>query len=232
VTSVHPTALIGPGVELGTGVTVGPYVVLTGPCRVGDGAWIGPHATIGTPAEVRGAPHPPVDADPEPDATGISIGERTVIREHVAVHRGVERTTQVGADCYLMAYSHVPHDSWLGSGVTLSSGVHLGGRCWIGPGANLGLGVVVHQRSTIGAHAMMGMQAVVTRPVPPFALAMGVPARVVGANRVGLERLGVDGQTIDAWDAQLAAGEVVHAGGDLLGAHTDRFLAEVAAAAA
>ena len=38
---VHPTAVVGPGVELGTGVEIGPHAVLLGPCRIGDGVRIG-----------------------------------------------------------------------------------------------------------------------------------------------------------------------------------------------
>ena len=32
---IHPTAVLGPGVELGSGNVVGPYAVVLGPCRIG-----------------------------------------------------------------------------------------------------------------------------------------------------------------------------------------------------
>jgi UDP-N-acetylglucosamine acyltransferase len=38
---------------------------------------------------------------------------------------------------------------------------------------------------------MIGMGSVVTRSVPPFALAYGSPARVRGANEVGMRRKGI-----------------------------------------
>jgi UDP-N-acetylglucosamine acyltransferase len=225
VSSIHPSAVIGPHVELGTGVTVGPFAVLTGPCRIGDGVWVGPHAAIGTPPQMRGGHHPVVAAeeDDPSTSTGVLVGAGTVVREFVTIHQGVERATEVGQDCFLMAYAHVPHDAWLGRGVTLSNSVQLGGHTWIDEGANIGLGAVVHQRSTIGAYAMVGMQSAVTKPVPPFAVAVGVPARVTGVNRVGLERLGVDGTVVEALRTGLAAGEVP--GRDLpgLGVHVERF---------
>ena len=61
MSGVHPSAFVGPGVELGVGVTVGPFTAITGPCRIGDEVWIGPHASIGTPSEIRGGPHPSMD---------------------------------------------------------------------------------------------------------------------------------------------------------------------------
>jgi UDP-N-acetylglucosamine acyltransferase len=32
---IHPTAVLGPGVELGSGNVVVPYALVLGPCRIG-----------------------------------------------------------------------------------------------------------------------------------------------------------------------------------------------------
>lgn len=45
--------------------------------------------------------------------------------------------------------------------------------CWIGAGAQILPGVTIHRGCTIGAGA------VVTRDVPAYSLAVGVPARVI-----------------------------------------------------
>ena len=55
---IHPTAVLGEGVELGEDNVIGPFAVIAGPVRIGDGNWIGPHVTIGTPGEDRHRPHP------------------------------------------------------------------------------------------------------------------------------------------------------------------------------
>jgi UDP-N-acetylglucosamine acyltransferase len=89
-----------------------------------------------------------------------------------------------------MTKAHVPHDAVIGNRVTLSCGVLVGGHSRIGEGANLGLGTVIHQRLAIGSGSMIGMSSVVTRHVPPFAKAFGSPARIQGANAVGLGRAG------------------------------------------
>lgn len=192
---IHPTAVVGAGVELGDDVVIGPFAVVLGPAVIGSRTWIGPHVTLGTPAEDRSAPHPAAwDAaptgDPHRDGFGVRIGEGSTIREYAAVHQGTWRTTTVGAGCYLLRGSHVCHDCVVGDGVTLACDAVLGGHTEVGAHATLGLGAVVHQRGRIGPGAMVGMAAAVRRELGPFTLSMGVPARVTGINAVGLARLG------------------------------------------
>jgi len=188
---IHPTAVVGPGVELGTDNTIAPYAVLLGPCVIGDRNWIGPHVSIGTPAQMRDGEHPRA-WDVTAAGEGIVIGSDNVIREYVTIHQPTDHVTRVGSRCYLMSYAHVPHDAVLGDLVTLSNAAQIGGHTIIGEGANLGLGTMVHQRLAIGGGAMVGMGSVVTKSVPPFAVAYGSPARVAGANSVGLTRAGYD----------------------------------------
>jgi UDP-N-acetylglucosamine acyltransferase len=176
---VHPTAVVGPDVELGTGNVVGAYAVLLGPTRLGDDNWIGPHAVLGTPGESRGAEHP---VDDTPCGRGVVIGSGNVFREFSSVHQGLHDVTRIGNACFLMAGGHVGHDVQLDDEVTVANAVMLGGHSWVGRRANLGLGTVVHQRSVIGAGAMVAMGAGVKAPVPPYATVAGSPARVSGVN--------------------------------------------------
>jgi UDP-N-acetylglucosamine acyltransferase len=74
------------------------------------------------------------------------------------------------------------------------------------------MGAIVHQRRVIGGLAMIGMGAVVTRDVPPAALAYGNPCRVHGANRVGMERAGVPVEEIAAVQLAYSVGDVPHVG--------------------
>lgn len=200
---IHPTAVVGDGVELGDGNVVGPYTVIVGPVVIGSENWIGPHCVIGTPASDRSAPHPAGWADqptgdPEQDGFGVRIGDGNRIREYVSVHQGTQRTTSIGSDCYFLRSSHIAHDCIVGDGVTLGSNVVVGGHSEVWSLANLGLGVVVHQHSRIGPGAMVGMGAAVTREIAPFTISRGVPARVSGVNEVGLSRRGASEQAIAA----------------------------------
>ncbi len=207
---IHPTAIVGAGVELGDGNVVGPYTVICGPTRVGDGNWIGPHVCIGGPAEYLAAPHPAswttaADVgDAAPAGAGVVLGHRSRIREFVTINQGVHEPTRLGDDCYLMGRSHLGHDTAVDAGVVLASAVQLAGHVRVGSWANLGLGTVVHQHARIGPGAMVGMGAAVRRDVPPFTIAVGNPARAVGVNEVGLRRLGCDEATVAAVAAYLA----------------------------
>jgi acetyltransferase-like isoleucine patch superfamily enzyme len=46
-------------------------------------------------------------------------------------------------------------------------------------GAHIGIGAIIMPGVTIGEGAVIGAGAVVTKDVPPYSLALGVPARVV-----------------------------------------------------
>lgn len=209
---IHPTAVIGDGVQLGDGNDIGPFAVLVGPLVIGSGNWIGPHCVIGTPASDRSAPHPAgwadePSGDPERDGFGVRIGDGNTIREYSSVHQGTGRETMVGSDCYFLRSAHVAHDSQVGDGVTLGSNVVVGGHSEVWSLANLGLGVVVHQRGVIGPGAMVGMGAAVTREIGPFTISRGVPARVSGLNVVGLSRRGVSDEAIAALEPYVRQAE-------------------------
>ncbi|GAA2020940.1 hypothetical protein GCM10009740_06760 [Terrabacter terrae] len=201
------SAFVGPGVELGVGVSVAPFAVLVGPTRIGD------HVRIGAGTHVGGAPEIATERqndawDGDLDHHEVVIGDHTVLRDHVVIHHGSVRPTVVGEGCHLFSHVYVAHDVQVGNGVTLSAGVSLGGHVTVRRGANLGLNVCVHQRRYVGALAMVGMGTPVTRDVPPFATAYGVPPRVHGANRFGMSRAGLGPDVIEAVTVLLASGRL------------------------
>jgi acetyltransferase-like isoleucine patch superfamily enzyme len=89
----------------------------------------------------------------------------------------------IGADALFAAYCYViggDHDFSDASKAVLaqgrvSAGVAVGEGVWMGAGAKVLDGV------TIGAHAVVGAGAVVRADVPDHAIAVGVPARVIGS---------------------------------------------------
>lgn len=201
---IHPTAVIGPGVRLGEGVSVGPHAVLTGPLVVGDRVWIGAGTTIGAPPEITSARHN-LAWDGDLDHAGVVVEDDAVIRELVVVHQGSRRATTVGAGSWLLNRCYLAHDVALGPGVTISAGVSIGGHATIREGANLGMNATVHQGRHVGDRAMVGMGAAVARDVPPFAKVLGVPLRLRGINAVGMRRAGLPVETIAAVQARYAA---------------------------
>lgn len=201
---VHPTAVIGPGVELGTDNVIGPFAVLTGPCRLGDRNWIGAHAVIGSPPEVRGHDHG-LPWGGEAVGHGVEIGDDNILREFTTVHSGWGRLTRLGNRCYLMNKVHVGHDGVIDDDATLSAAATLAGHVTVGAEATVGMDCTVHQYRAVGPGSMIGMGATVTRDVPPYAKAFGSPARVRGVNDVGMRRRGISADDIAALAAQYDA---------------------------
>ena len=194
---VHPTAILGPGVELGMDTVVGPFAVLTGPCRIGDRAWIGASAVIGAAPEIRGH-EPGLPWGGSTDDRGVEVGDDTILREFTAMHRGTHRVTRVGSRCLVLNTCYIAHDVVIDDDVTLSPHVTVAGHAEIGAGATIGMAGTLHQRRLVGPGAMVGMGAVVTRDVPPYATAYGSPARVRGVNEVGMRRSGIGEDDIAA----------------------------------
>lgn len=60
--------------------------------------------------------------------------------------------------------------------------ISIGDRAWIGGGS------IILQGVTIGEGAVVGAGSVVTRDVPPWSIAVGNPAKVVGAREISAAR--------------------------------------------
>lgn len=204
---IHPTAVIGSDVTLGTGVTIGPYAVLTGPLTIGDRCWIGAGAVIGAPPEILGANHPARWDEPGPHR-GVVIGADTTIRELSTVHQGSERVTTIGTGCFVMNRVAVEHDVHIGDRCVLSAGSTFAGHVTVGAGVNIGMHTVVHQRRVIGDGVVTGMGTVVVKDVPPFAKAFGNPVALRGTNVIGMSRSGFTETDIAAVDRAYARDRV------------------------
>ena len=202
---IHPSAVIGPNVELGSNNTIGPNAVLLGPLSLGDDNWIGPSVVIGTPPQSRGHEHPR-PWDDSLSGNGISIGSRNIIREFATIQSPTKGETTLGDDCFLMTQIHIPHDASVGNRVTMANSTHIAGHCVIQDDVTLGLSTSIHQFTVVGKGAMVGMGSVITRHVPPFAMSFGTPSKTHGCNRVGMSRQGFDESDIDAIDALLRKG--------------------------
>ncbi len=187
--SIHPTAIVEDGARLGPGCIVHAHAIVRRHAELGEGVIVHPGAVIGgDPQDLK--------FDPTTDS-GVRIGARTVLREHVTVNRATRpgTCTEVGADCFLMTGSHVAHDGRLGDGVVLANAVLLGGHVQVGERAFLGGGALFHQFVRIGPLAMISGGARMAQDVAPYVMA-AERNEVIGLNVVGARRRGFARETI------------------------------------
>jgi len=197
---IHPTALIGPQVELGDNNDVGPYCVLTGKTVIGDNNVFVSHVSVGQPPQHRKFDH---RLDPGAGPGIVKIGSNNVFREFVTIHQPYIQETVVGSDCFVMAYSHISHDTILEDHVTIANSAQIGGHSVIMRNVNIGLQTCLHQYTVIGSYTMLGMGSATSKNLIPFSKFVGSPsAKRVGINKIGLERLGFkpeELQAIEEW---------------------------------
>ena len=178
---VGPFATIGPNVRIGEGTIVGPNVVIEAGTIIGKSCKIFHGASLGGEPQILNFKDLP---------TSLEIGDGTVVREYVTIHRsGFENgVTRVGGGCLFMAYSHVGHDCEIGSEVVVVNSTALSGHVIVEDKAFISGLVGVHQFVRIGRNAMIGGMARVNQDILPFSTVEGNPARLYSANAIGLKR--------------------------------------------
>ena len=206
---VHPTAIVHPNARLAANVSVGPYsiieaevelgedcevmahVVLAGRTKLGKGNRIFPYASIG---------FEPQDLKYGGEPTRVEAGDGNTFRECITIHRGTAEgggVTRIGSHNLLMAYVHVAHDCRLGDHIIMANGASLAGHVEIGDHAMVGAFCGVQQFTRVGAYSFLGSYTPVNQDVLPYSkTTTDRPARVLGANRIGLERRGLSAADI------------------------------------
>jgi UDP-N-acetylglucosamine acyltransferase len=198
---VHPSALVDETAELGEGVVVGPYCIVGPGVAIGARTRLAGHVVVERDTvlgeECRISFGAVLGTDPQDlkyhgEPTRLEVGDRTVIREYATLNRGTSASgiTRVGSDCMLMSYVHIAHDCQLGDHVILSNAVNMAGHVSIGDWAIVGGMTPIHQFVRIGAHAFIGGQSRISKDIPPYVKAAGIPVELYGLNSVGLQRRG------------------------------------------
>ncbi|AGX86160.1 acyl-ACP--UDP-N-acetylglucosamine O-acyltransferase [Candidatus Symbiobacter mobilis] len=210
MSTIHPTALIDPGAELDSTVSVGPYTLIGPHVRIGAHTTVGPHCiieghtTIGQHNRIFG--HAALGGIPQDKKYGgepceLVLGDGNTIREFCTMHIGTVQdrgVTTVGDDNWIMAYVHLAHDCQVGSHTIFANNSQLAGHVHVGDWAILGGFTVVHQFVRIGAHSMTALCTMLLADVPPFVLCQGQPGRARSMNFEGLRRRGFGSERIAA----------------------------------
>jgi len=149
---VHPTAIVDEGAKIGAGTKVWHFSHIMPGAEIGENVIIGQNVYIGS---------------------GVKVGNRCKIQNNVSLYTGavLEDGVFCGPSCVFtnvltpraeierkdeFRTTHVARGATIGANATIVCGVN------------------------IGAYATIGAGAVVTKPVIPHALMLGVPAEQAG----------------------------------------------------
>jgi UDP-N-acetylglucosamine acyltransferase len=189
---LHPSVEVGPfssideGAVIGEGTVIGSGVRIHGSCRIGAHNQILDNAVLGALPQDTGF-------NPATESY-LTIGDHNVLREGVNISRSklAGATTRLGDRNFLMCNVHLGHDCDLGSHIIIAPGTVLGGHVEVAHRVFISGLVAVHQFCRIGELAMIAGGTKVVKDIPPFAMADGNPATLIGNNVVGLRRNGYD----------------------------------------
>jgi UDP-2-acetamido-3-amino-2,3-dideoxy-glucuronate N-acetyltransferase len=150
--TVHPSAIVDEGAQLGEGTRVWHFAHVSAGARIGAGCSLGQGVYVGN---------------------DVSIGSNVKIQNNVSVYDAVTLEDEVFCGPS-MVFTNVLNPR---SAVSRKAQYR---RTLVKRGATLGANCTVVCGTTIGEYAFVGAGAVVSRDVPAHALVVGVPARRVG----------------------------------------------------
>lgn len=211
-TTIHPTAVVEKGAQLGEGCTIGPFAYIGPEVTLGDQCSVGPHCvlhskvtlgsgnTLVSNAAIGG---PPQDISFKGEPSEIIIGSDNVFREFVTVNRATtkeQRITRIGSRGLYMAYCHIAHDCDVGDNVIFANNATLAGHVHVGKHSTVGALSAVHQFCTVGDYAFIGGGSIITRDVLPFVKTVGArgEGHTYGINTIGLQRKGFSAESVEA----------------------------------
>ena len=150
--SIHDSAIVDPGAQIGSGSRIWHWVHVCGGARIGKNVSLGQNVFVGNK---------------------VKIGDNCKIQNNVSVYDNV--TLEEGVFCGpSMVFTNVYNPR------SLIERKDEYRDTQVGRGATLGANCTVVCGVDIGAYAFIGAGAVVTEDVKPYALMVGVPARQIG----------------------------------------------------
>ena len=202
MSNIHPTAIIHPAAKIDPSTVVGPYTIIGEDVQIGKNNHIGPfcvieNTTMGDNNELIASCFvgvKPQDLSYKDEHTRVVMGNGNKIRECVTIHRStfVDKPTILGNNNLLMANSHLAHDVQMGNNCIVANSTGIAGHVIVEDRVVMSGMVGVHQFSRIGTMALLSGGAMIPLDVPPYCIAQGERARLVGLNIVGLRRSGME----------------------------------------
>lgn len=137
----------------------------------------------------------------------VGVGTKIWHWSHICAGAKIGSAVILGQNCYVASGAKIGDLSKIQNNVSIFSGVSLGQRVFCGPsvvftniinprafierkheyrptiiedGSSLGANSVIVCGLRVGEYAMVGAGSVVTKDIPPFALVVGNPGRIIG----------------------------------------------------
>lgn len=179
--TIHAFAYIDKNVEIGPGCEIMPYASIIRGTRMGANNKVYQGAIIGAD---------PQDFRWKGEETYCYIGDNNVIREQVIINRGItgEGGTRIGNDNFIMAESHVGHDTHIKGRCVLGNGVTVAGDDDIDECVILSSNAIVHERCRVGRYALIKGGCRIGSNVPPYVIIAHNPASYYGVNAYIMRR--------------------------------------------
>lgn len=206
MSNIHPTAIIDPTAHIDPSTVVGPYTVIGPDVQIGKNNHIGPfcvieNTTMGDNNELIASCFigvKPQDLSYKDQHTRVIMGNGNKIRECVTIHRSTfeDKPTTLGNNNLLMANSHLAHDVQMGNNCIIANSTGIAGHVIVEDRVVMSGMVGVHQFTRVGTMAMVSGGTMVPMDVPPYCLAQGERAKLIGLNIVGMRRAGLDRKAI------------------------------------
>ena len=148
----HPTAVIDEGSEIGDGVKIWHFSHIMPGCKIGKGCNLGQNVVV---------------------SPKVILGKNVRVQNNVSIYEGVvcEDDVFLGPS---MVFTNVINPR------SAVSRKHEYKPTLVRKGASIGANATIVCGNEIGPYALIGAGAVVTKPVPPYALVVGNPARQTG----------------------------------------------------
>lgn len=147
--TIHPTAIVDAGAQIGEGSRVWHWVHVCGGARIGEGCSLGQNVFVGN---------------------DVVIGNNVKIQNNVSVYDAVRLEDDVFCGPS-MVFTNVYNPR---SAITRKNEYR---QTLVRRGATLGANCTIVCGAIIGEYAFIGAGAVVNRDVAPYSLMVGVPAK-------------------------------------------------------
>ena len=190
---VHLTAIVDESARIHPSVRIGPFCII-GICKIGEGSRIDAYTKIfdgtilGKNVTVRehcvlGGPGfgyaIKENSEPEriPHIGKAVIEDNVEIFPFTNIDRATFGETRIGKGAKIDHYSHIGHNTKVGSNSIITAGTILCGGSSVGKNTWAGVGCVVKEKITVGDNVTIGLGAVVLKPVSDGQIVAGIPAK-------------------------------------------------------